>query len=455
MNNIVNNFLDSVINNQITIGFLLIIFMYSIYKIIENITLFNYINKFINEVSENQKRSLFYAKVLNKYNNYINENPYANVSVTSIIEEIVSELKYRNKYILEKIKTLKNASSISILLGVLGTFVGLSMMLLTVNTDDIINSLPATISSMQTAFATSIFGIIFSLIMGVMIRIKDCENSLLQLMLKLENLLTADVTNKNNKRVDERAEELRNTINNINNSIASLGRFDKISKDLNEFNEEFISGIESLKFLLDGSQDSINTFEQSIRLLDKQFNILNIKFDDIFDKYESQEEINREVLKEIKETTKHIYESTNSNDEVKSYIQSINSILKNHEENVDNIISNISTNEDKMNISQSNLYEQRVELDNCIKNLSNVILMSSNDIQNKLDMVFSYIDIYNEALKVSSNNTCIQETINTNPDEKFINEEIYEIDNEQELNNKNKKTFTVIKSISEDDFNDR
>ncbi len=82
-------------------------------------------------------------------------------------------------------------------------------MLLCVDTKDIINSLPSTISSMQTAFTTSIFGVVFSLIIGYFTKIKDCEHVLIQIMLKSENLLTSEITHFKSERIDLKVEEVK------------------------------------------------------------------------------------------------------------------------------------------------------------------------------------------------------------------------------------------------------
>ncbi|MCC0634134.1 hypothetical protein KGF48_17015, partial [Clostridioides sp. ZZV15-6388] len=295
MSNIITNLIESIFTNPITILFLLAITLYSIFKIVENNKLYLFVSSKLEEINRDYKTSVFYSKIRNDYYTYSKENPYADVNITSFVEEVVSDLKYNNLPILEKIRSIKNSSSISILLGVLGTFVGLSTMLLCVDTKDIINSLPSTISSMQTAFTTSIFGVVFSLIIGYFTKIKDCEHVLIQIMLKSENLLTSEVTHIKSERMDLKVEEVKNTIKQISKSIEAIEKFDKISKDLNDFNDEFISGIEALKSLLEGSQSSIKTFDQSVRKLDKQFNILNVKFVKLFDKYDNQDNINKEI----------------------------------------------------------------------------------------------------------------------------------------------------------------
>ncbi|WLD28225.1 hypothetical protein CDIFMA2_21090 [Clostridioides difficile] len=452
MSNIITNLIESIFTNPITILFLLAITLYSIFKIVENNKLYLFVGSKLEEINRDYKTSVFYSKIRNDYYTYSKENPYADVNITSFVEEVVSDLKYNNLPILEKIRSIKNSSSISILLGVLGTFVGLSTMLLCVDTKDIINSLPSTISSMQTAFTTSIFGVVFSLIIGYFTKIKDCEHVLIQIMLKSENLLTSEVTHIKSERMDLKVEEVKNTIKQISKSIEAIEKFDKISKDLNDFNDEFISGIEALKSLLEGSQSSIKTFDQSVRKLDKQFNILNVKFVKLFDKYDNQDNINKEILFDIKESSKNIYNSTESQHKIKDYIRNINAGFALYERSAQDLLTKLMTHENKISQNQKILLDEKYTLDDSIKNLSSIIENFSNDLQTKLDIMFENSLDIQDKLDVMFNNSFMQDEVPLDSEDLFENnidsifnplsEEIYEIEKKE------------IKAIGEDELNE-
>jgi hypothetical protein len=275
-------------------------------------------------------------------------------------------------------------------------------MLLTINTNDIINSLPATISSMQTAFITSICGIVCSIVINILLGYNDCEQSLVQLMLKCENLLTAEVTHEKSQSIDSKIEDVKDTIKQISKSIESIEHFDQISKDLHEFNDEFIGGIEALKNLLLGSQDSIKTFDQSIRKLDKQFNILNIKFTKLFDKYDNQEDINKEILIDIKQTSKNVCESTENQYKIRDYLRNLSSSFALYERSAQDLLVKLVDHEEKITNTQANLNDEQINLDTTVKHLASVIAISSQDIDQKLNLIFDYIDIYKEAVTMAS-----------------------------------------------------
>lgn len=438
----ISNLISSIFTNPVTVIFLVVTILYSVVKILENKSLYDFINENLGDVGNNYRRSRLYSQVIDKYNGYMQDVSHADINITSLTEEIVASLTFKNKFVLDKVRSIKNAPSICILLGVLGTFVGLSTMLLSVNTNDLINSLPQTISSMQTAFITSIFGIVFSLVLGFIVRDKDCEHVLIQLMLKIENLLTAEVTHSKSEVMDSKVEDVKNTIKQISKSIESIEKFDKISKDLNDFNDEFISGIEALKDLLEGSENSIKTFDQSVRKLDKQFSIMNIKFTKLFDKYDNQEDINKEILLDIKESAKNIYDSTENQAKIKEYIKNINAGFAIYERSAQDLLTKLISHEGEVLSSQVELKDQKIELDDTIKNLSAIVSSSSKDIEDKLSMIFNYIDIYKEAKNI----IYIDDNMNIKDLEAdfFRSEEIYEVEKENEFE----------KSICGDELND-
>ena len=385
--------MNNLIINSITIIFLIIIILYSVVQILINKSIYNFINEDYKNLNENYKVSLLYSNIKSKYNFYIIDNPNADINITTFVEEFFSEYKFKDKFVLDKIKIIKNTSSNCILLGVLGTFTGLSMMLLSINTNDIINSLPKTINSMQTAFITSIFGIVFSIVVNILLSSNDCEHILLQLMLKVENLLTSEITDKKSKNIDEKIEDVKNTIKEISISIKCIEKIDDISKDLIAFNKEFIFGINTLRNLLEGSQSSIKSFDQSVKKLDKQFSIMNMKFTKLFNTFENQEDINKEILLDIKETSKNIFIATDTQSKIKDYLINLSSNFALYERLSQDLLNKLIEHENKIIKDNKKLDEEQVNLDKTIKHLSSVIENSSNDINQNFNAILDYIDL--------------------------------------------------------------
>lgn len=390
--------MNNLLINILTVFFVLVILTYSIINIILNKALYNHINNDYINLNEHNQRSVMYKSIKEKYDLYLLENSHAQVNITTFIEEICSNLTFKKRYVLDNIKSIKNSSSNCILLGVLGTFVGLSLMLLSINTSDIINSLPQTISSMQTAFITSICGIVSSIVLNAILSHNDCEQILTMFMLKCENLLTSDITHNKSKDLDNKIEDVKDTIKQISKSIESIEKFDDISKDLNKFNKDFINSIKTLENLLLGSSDSIRVFDQDIRKLDKQFNILNIKFSKLFDKYDVQEDINKEILLDIKLTSKNINESVENQYKMREFLRSLSANFALYERTAQDLLVKLVDYEKNLSNMQGNINKEQINLDQTVKHLASVIAISSQDIDEKLNMIFDYIEIYKEAV---------------------------------------------------------
>ena len=392
---------DIVINN-ITIVFLIITILYSILNIISNKSLYNFIKEDYKKLNKDYKNSELYINTKAKYNKYALDNTNANINISSFIEEMCTDFTFKDKGLLERIKAIKNSSSTCVLIGVLGTFVGLSTMLLSINTNDIINSLPASINSMQTAFITSICGIICSIIINIFINRKDCENALVQLMLKLENLLTSEVTNLKAIEADNKIEELKDTIKQISKSIESFESLEEVSINLIEFNKEFTNGIKALEDLLGESKHSIERFNKGLSSLDKQFTIINLKFNNLFDKYDLQEDISREILNDVKETSK--------------YLNELNNYFSLYESNSQDLLLKLISHENTIISNEQNFIDGGNALNNSIEHLSNIVNDLSNCMADKINLILNYMDLYKEAIEMSSEEIYFDEDTSNNLD---------------------------------------
>lgn len=392
---------DIVINN-ITIVFLIITILYSILNIISNKSLYNFIKEDYKKLNKDYKNSELYINTKAKYNKYALDNTNSNINISSFIEEMCTDFTFKDKGILERIKAIKNSSSTCVLIGVLGTFVGLSTMLLSINTNDIINSLPASINSMQTAFITSICGIICSIIINIFINRKDCESALVQLMLKLENLLTSEVTNLKAIEADNKIEELKDTIKQISKSIESFESLEEVSTNLIEFNKEFTNGIKALEDLLGESKHSIERFNKGLSSLDKQFTIINLKFNNLFDKYDLQEDISREILNDVKETSK--------------YLNELNNYFSLYESNSQDLLLKLISHENTIISNEQNFIDGGNALNNSIEHLSNIVNDLSNCMADKINLILNYMDLYKEAIEMSSEEIYFDEDTSNNLD---------------------------------------
>lgn len=401
MGSIISNLFTSIFTNPITLIFIGITIIHSVINILKNNKIYDFVQGKLRELNLNPEESEIVSIANNKYESYKSTYPYAEINMNTFVEEVISDFSKDKKIIINEIKAVKSSPSLCILLGVLGTFVGLTITLASIDKSDIVNSMTLAIGSMQIAFATSIVGIICSVTINAYIQHRNCENILLQLMLKLENIMTVKSSNDKGEVLDSKLNEIKVCIKDISKSISAIERFDKISKDLHDFNDDFISSIEQLGNMLNGSNNSIKAFDQSIRKLDKQFSILNLKFVKLFDTYESQNEIYNEIAESIKESSKDIKTANQSQLAVKDYIRDVNAGFALYERNIQDLMMKLISHENNLLIKQNDINENNVDLKEDIHKLTIVIDDQAKSIIDQLELVFKYLDIYKEALDIS------------------------------------------------------
>lgn len=438
MGNIILNLFTSVFTNPITLIFIGITIVYSLLNVIKNNNIHSFISEKLRELNLNHEESAILTIANNKYDNYKSMYPYAEINMNTFVEEVISDFSKDNKILIDEIKSIKSSPSLCILLGVLGTFVGLTITLASIDKGDIVNSMTLAISSMQIAFATSIVGIVCSILINSYIKFKNCENVLLQLMLKLENIMTVKSSNDKGEVLDSKLNEIKVCIRDISKAISAIERFDKISKDLHDFNDDFISSIEKLGIMLNGSHDSIKNFDQSVRRLDKQFSVLNLKFVKLFDTYESQSELYNEIVVSIKESSKDIKAVNQSQLTIKDYIRDVNAGFALYERNIQDLMMKLISHENNLLLKQTGMTEAKVNLKEDINKLTKTIDEQANSITNQLDLVFKYIDLYKEAINISKT----VETADSIVDNNYDSEAIYKLDKLYEIENTN-QTFDL------------
>ena len=139
MSTILINLITSVFTNPVTLIFISITICYTILKILKNNSVYNYIKEKLTELNLNQAESTILTLVNNKYEFYKQSHPYSEINMNTFIEEVTADLSINNKVVIDEIKSIKNTSSLCILLGVLGTFVGLTITLASIDKSDIVN----------------------------------------------------------------------------------------------------------------------------------------------------------------------------------------------------------------------------------------------------------------------------------------------------------------------------
>jgi len=188
------------------------------------------------------------------------------LNISSFIEMFMSEYRINNQAnIVKKLKLIHTYASISILVGVLGTFIGLVVTLASLNPNNIDSSIMGILGGVHTAFFTSIGGILFSIIINLHSKYKNSEQLLLQVMLKIENY----IYQKDQKTADYYVVE---GLGDVKEAVYNMGR---AFLDVAHFSKEFKIATENLKEFTDnfkGVTNEVNSLFSNMKTITEQFN---------------------------------------------------------------------------------------------------------------------------------------------------------------------------------------
>ncbi len=233
--------------------------------------------------------------------------------------------------LISAIKFIKDTVSLFILVGVLGTFVGIYTSLVHVlnSSDGLLgglDSISPVLSGMGTAFATSIIGMSLALATTFILKLFNAEQFLAGIMARTENYLDNEVKiakksflSKSIKGIEQGMKDGFSQLVDLNNKIHSdLKGFGEFSQQF----EEAAGYMENFNTNLAGSMDDLKEFYQTNRDFTKDFtkdvHVLSVKLDKLFsgidnmNKHQNQvgvliknnfdlQEENIKVLKDISE----------------------------------------------------------------------------------------------------------------------------------------------------------
>ena len=273
------------------------------------------------------------------------------ILVAYILYFFLKEKQYSKESVLGNI-----ASTI----GVLGTFVGISIGLWKFNPNDITSSVPLLLSGMKIAFATSIIGMAASIFMKY-IALKNEDEENIDDIMELFNTMIAESRNVNNTLIENQKQTenvlnkvseiwashqenltvvLKNEIASLNNNIISkqeelIGEFKKLGEcftllnsgvnNLLTWQENYKETIENTTKELEIVIQTIHNADESIESISKNSSLIK----------ENNENLS-EVLKEINKTQNVIIDSNKSIIEISNTAKESIPQINEHFTNIDN-----------------------------------------------------------------------------------------------------------------------
>lgn len=273
------------------------------------------------------------------------------ILVAYILYFFLKEKQYSKESVLGNI-----ASTI----GVLGTFVGISIGLWKFNPNDITSSVPLLLSGMKIAFATSIIGMAASIFMKY-IALKNEDEENIDDIMELFNTMIAESRNVNNTLIENQKQtenvlnkvseiwashqenltvELKSEILNLNNNTISkqeelIGEFKKLGECftlLNSGVNNLLTWQENYKETIENTTKELETVIQTIHNADESIESISKNSSLIKENNENLSE----VLKEINKTQNVIIESNKSIIEISNTAKESIPQINEHFTNIDN-----------------------------------------------------------------------------------------------------------------------
>lgn len=394
-------FITSIMQDKILLGFIIIMFVRAIWAMTVNTINYNKVSRLYKRIKESEGNELP-DKLREKLEKYKGRNEYGIVNTQTLVEEYIGEGDGMGCGLNSSIKSNKGAPSQMIILGVLGTFVGLVMGLSQINFEaqESMNSL---LSGIHTAFYTSIAGIIGSLLLQMIFNKWNSENVLMKYMLKLEMNLNTYIDAKRSKETFEKLIQMDENIVKISKGLYALTELETAAKELSQFNIDFGKNITFLTSTLGQSAEMMSNFSTNVMQLSS-------KFEGLINEFDKHNQSNKEIIKCVSGTYDSIKESISMQKEVKNMtqrmfedenelMQSIQYRIKESFEKIDSqqemMVSNTQKlceySETTLKNQQDQLGKLNKEMLGCLEDNFNAIYGKQKEGLDRIDEVFTKV----------------------------------------------------------------
>ncbi|MCP2033517.1 rubrerythrin [Planomicrobium sp. HSC-17F08] len=254
------------------------------------------------------------------------------MNLPSFIESYMAEYKMENKTpVISTMRLIHTFSSITILVGVLGTFIGLVISLAGIDPVQIDQSIVTILSGVHTAFYTSIAGIIFSIAINLHSKVKNNEHLMLQIMLKIENYIYTKDKETSDYYVVEAIKDVKTAVNNMGQSFLAVSKFSQEFKEatdnLNSFNTSFSQNTTQVSELFEDMKTITKTFNDRSTQIHDDFGKLFMYFEGQNGFHTSIQQAFQHTAADIKEYVTHqanfLSKLTVSNEESRKQYESL------------------------------------------------------------------------------------------------------------------------------------
>ncbi|OIJ14357.1 hypothetical protein BKP37_08395 [Anaerobacillus alkalilacustris] len=316
------------------------------------------------------------------------------VKVETFVQKKFSSWRMLNVPVVSLIKIIQMTVSVFILVGVLGTFIGLAMSLGSIDStgDQLVENVALVLSGIDVAFYTSIAGMGLSLIMTVLTKVINTEYMLTDIMLKTESYLDEqdqdemarliEVSETINSSIVELRKTNEESLGNIVESFKGFQEYtvglQQSARDLAKFNDGLTENLRDFNVLFHSVKKVTEGFDSGVTKLNKNF-------DQLFTYFYKMDQRNEKMTAAFTETYKKVSELTNSQTETLNEFQTSVSDLKDFFSTISDRQESMYGAFERMNVQSDNLVKLMKENNRQFKGIF------GDDLSSKLLGITTYL----------------------------------------------------------------
>lgn len=237
------------------------------------------------------------------------------MKVETFVQEKISSWRLLHIPIVSLIKLVQMTISVFILLGVLGTFIGLTISLgsIQISGDQLVENISGVLSGIDVAFYTSIVGMGFSLIMTMLVRVFNTEYLLTDLMLKLESHLEGHEQHGMNRMIDVSELIHQAVVHLQETNEQSLQGIVQAFDGFKDYTAGLQQSAKDLAAFNDGLSENLTAFQtlfQEMKIVTDGFEAgttqLNKNFDTLFSHFQKADRKNERMVSVFEHTYENI-----------------------------------------------------------------------------------------------------------------------------------------------------
>lgn len=312
----------------------IILFLTFIVTVVVHLYLFFKLKKIHSYVKETNRMDIEPLRTIQTQ--FDEEQMTESAPIETFVQEKFSSWRLFNIPVINLIKLVQMTVSIFILIGVLGTFIGLTISLGSINSsgDQLVENVASVLSGIDVAFYTSIFGMGFSLIMTVLVKALNTEYIITDMMLIVESNLSRheqqgmgqliDISKAMNESIVQLRETNEQSLQEVVQSFTGFKDYtaglEQSAKDLALFNDGLSSNLEDFQTLFHDMKTVTDDFSEGTGQLNENFTTL-------FSYFKKTDRRNERVTTVFEQTYEKIQEASKAQiDTLSKFDEAVNDL---------------------------------------------------------------------------------------------------------------------------------